>query len=90
MTAAHVWVGATEVPLTESEVRHANRRGTARVREQTKLEILQIYCAECRLDFDKAADKPCAAEENKALLIGGPVGTRRQRDESGELRVRVH
>lgn len=79
-TAEHTWVGATFVPLSESVARHAERRGTARVEAEIKVEILEVCCSQCRRPYDAVAGRPCEAAESREHLIGGPVdGARRKR-----------
>ena len=59
--------------------RKRERRGTARVPKDTKVEILAVYCSQCRRPYDAVSDKPCVAAVNRDHLIGGPTGERRKR-----------
>lgn len=78
-TMNHIWVGAAHVPLAPSVAGNAERRGTARVPKDTKVEILAVYCSQCRRPYDAVSDKPCVAAVNRDHLVGGPTGERRKR-----------
>lgn len=78
-TADHQWVGATHVPLNPTQAKQGARRGTVRVAETTKVDILDVYCAQCRRPYDAVNGRPCEASENRDHLIGGPTGERAKR-----------
>jgi hypothetical protein len=80
-TNDHKWVGATHVPLSEPQAKMGNRRGTTRVDlSDVKIDILEVYCEQCRRPFDAVNGKPCPAAENRDHLIGGPTGERAKRN----------
>lgn len=79
ISAQHQWVAATEVDLDERRARRARNRGTVRVAADTKVEVMEVYCAMCRRSFDDAADTPCSAAESTEHLRGGPIGERAKR-----------
>lgn len=78
-TADHIWVGATLVTLPPNLAKQADRRGTVRVPADTKVEVLELYCGQCRRPYDAVAGQPCPAAENRDHLIGGPTGERKKR-----------
>lgn len=78
-TADHIWVGATHVELSPNLAKQANRRGTVRVAADTKVDVLDVYCSQCRRPYDAVAGRPCPAAENRDHLIGGPTGERKKR-----------
>lgn len=78
-SADHVWVGATYVTLPKNLARQAEKRGTVRLPEQTKVDILEVVCTQCRRPYDDIAGQPCEAAENRDHLIGGPTGERKKR-----------
>lgn len=75
----HEWVGAATVVLTLAQARHADIRGSFRAPEQTRIDVLEIYCKNCRRPYEDVHGNPCAAAENKDHLIGGPTGIRAKR-----------
>lgn len=75
----HKWVAATNVPLVEKLAKHAQRRGTVRVPQDTKVDVLEVMCAQCRRPYDDVAGQPCIAAVNRDHLIGGPTGERKKR-----------
>lgn len=84
----HVYVGATYVELSQSLARTAKRRGTARIPADTKVEVLEVICIQCRRPFDAVDGKPCAAADDTTRdhLIGGPSGS----SATGERKKRKH
>jgi hypothetical protein len=78
-SSEHVWATACTVELPTALAKQANRRGTVRIPEATKVEVLDIYCANCRRPIDAVLGKECAAAENRDHLIGGPTGERAKR-----------
>lgn len=75
----HVWVGAAMVDLPQTVVRNAHKRGTFRLRKDSKVAIAEVYCSGCRRTYEHVAGKPCEALESRDHLIGGPVGDQRRR-----------
>lgn len=75
--ADHVFVGATYVELPPNLANQADKRGTIRLPGQTKVEILEVVCVQCRRPYDAVASKPCAAAspETRDHLVGGPSGS---------------
>lgn len=78
-TATHDWVAATNVDVPPGRARMAFTRGTMRVAVDTKVEVLDVYCRQCRRPFDAVEGQPCAAADNRDHLIGGPTGERKKR-----------
>jgi hypothetical protein len=82
-TADHQWVGAAYVSLQLPQARYAARRGSIRVAEKTRVEVLDVYCNGCRRPFDDVKDEPCEAVINNEHLRGGPIGERKKRGTRG-------
>lgn len=86
-TASHAWVVAATVDLDEHLARQAFRRGTVRVPAETpshappslKIDVLDVYCGQCRRPWEDVHEKTCIAAETKDHLIGGPTGERKKR-----------
>jgi len=76
----HEWVGAAYVALNKPEAKYAARRGSIRVAEKTRVEVLDVYCTLCRLPYDDAKDQPCTLTHH---LRGGPIGERKKRGPQG-------
>lgn len=74
----HVWVGATHVPLNERQAKYAANRGSVRVAEDLKLDILEVYCIQCKQVMEDAPSG-CAAAVSTEHLRGGPIGIRQSR-----------
>lgn len=79
-TASHVWVVAATVTLTDALAKQAANRGTVRIPEETKVEVLDTYCLQCRRPFDAVNGTQCVAAETRDHLIGGPTGERKKRN----------
>lgn len=79
VSRAHKWVVAATVSIPATLAAQAYRRGTARLPERTKIEVLEVYCGQCRRPYDRVCEEPCAAAESKDHLIGGPTGERAKR-----------
>lgn len=75
----HVWVAAATVPISSRKVRRAFLRQSIRVVRDDRIDILEIYCAQCRRPYDDVKDEPCEAAEGNEHLRGGPIGIRKKR-----------
>jgi hypothetical protein len=76
----HVWVGAVTIPLDGRSAASAHRRGTYKVNLDTAVDILDVYCSQCKRSFaDIGGQIQCPAAESNDHLIGGPTGTRKLR-----------
>ena len=82
----HEWVGAAVINVPTTVVRNAHTRGFMRLKSESKVSILEVYCTRCMKGYDRAVGKPCEAIESRDHLIGGPVGDQRRRREP-ETRV---
>lgn len=84
----HVFVGATYVTLPSNLARQAEKRGMIRLPAQTKVQILEVVCIQCRRPYDDVEGQPCAASspESRDHLIGGPAGS----SATGERKKRKH
>src|SRR4051812_5807187 len=78
ITRHHQWVGATHVPLDTRQARYASNRGSVRIGEAVKLDILEVYCLQCKRGMD-GAPAECRAAEGTEHLRGGPIGIRQSR-----------
>lgn len=75
---SHVWVGAANIGLSDKQALHAVLRHSVRVSEM-KVDVLEVYCFQCRRPWDDVADELCAAAASNGHLRGGPIGTRKKR-----------
>jgi hypothetical protein len=90
-TSGHTWVVAALVDLPEPLAKQAYRRGTVRVPAEErvtgsptlKIDVLDVYCGQCRRPWEDVSGRTCEAAESKDHLIGGPAG-RKKRTGSGE------
>jgi hypothetical protein len=68
--APHQWVGAAVVGLGDgasSRAEHAHRTGRHVLRQATRIEVLEVYCHRCRVQYTASADLvPCAAQMVRA------------------------
>lgn len=78
-TAEHVWVGASTVELDLKQAHRAVLRHSIRIPEQTKIDVLEVYCSACRRPWDDVAGEPCLAASTTEHLRGGPIGERKKR-----------
>jgi len=78
ITPTHKWVGASHVPLDDQQARRALRRRSIRITSDIRVEVLDIYCAQCRRTFEDAPET-CIAFETTEHLRGGPIGQRERR-----------
>jgi hypothetical protein len=85
ITKSHQWVVAATIPVPEKDARQGFRRGTVRLPQRVKVDVLETYCEQCRRPWEAVAGKPCEAATGREHLIGGPTGEReRRRGEDGE------
>lgn len=75
----HVWVAAATIRLDPRQAKRAVLRHSIRLPEGRKIDVLEIYCEQCRRTWDDVVDEPCEAAKSNAHLHGGPIGTRRKR-----------
>lgn len=74
---AHSWVAASNVTLTDAEVKQALKpRGVVRVPDAI-VYVLEVHCGACRMPYERAVLTECVVDER---LRGGPVGTRKRRN----------
>lgn len=79
----HVWVYAVIIRGDARGAADAYRRGTHRVEHDTKVEVLDIYCNQCKLYYGQIGHQVnCDAADENDNLIGGPTGQRKKRDHS--------
>lgn len=61
--ASHVWVGAALVGMGHGDTRraeHAARTGRHVLSAATRIEVLEVYCASCRIPYSQhASGRPC-------------------------------
>jgi hypothetical protein len=79
ISGQHKWVAATNVELPDNLAKHAFRRETVRIPAATKVDVLEVYCGQCRRPYDAVEGEPCVAAESRDHLIGGPTGERAKR-----------
>lgn len=72
----HEWVLAAEVPLPPERAASVVRRNTTKIAEATLVRVTDVYCAGCRLTFDRGVGRACEADGEH--LRGGTPGARRR------------
>lgn len=75
----HVWIAAATVGLDARQARRAVLRHSVRIPRELKIDVLEVYCSQCRRPWDDVADELCEAAESNGHLRGGPIGERRKR-----------
>lgn len=75
----HVWVAAATVVLNNQQAKRAVLRHSVRLPEEFRIDVLEVYCRECRRPWDDVLDEPCSAADNNEHLRGGPIGIRKKR-----------
>lgn len=65
----HRWVGAALIGLGDGMSRraeHAARTGRHVMPDATRIEVLEVYCSECRTAYsDRAARWPCSGVSSR-------------------------
>jgi hypothetical protein len=77
--ANHVWVAAATVPLNIPQAKRAVLRHSVWLPGRERIDVLEVYCANCRRPWDDVADEACSAVINNEHLRGGPIGERKKR-----------
>lgn len=87
-SADHRFVAATYVEVPSRLAGQAAKRGTIRLQQQTKVDILEVVCIQCRRPFDAVEGQPCEAAkaETRDHLMGGTAGS----SATGERKKRSH
>lgn len=75
----HDWVGAALVQLDDKTAKRADLRGSYRTKEEEKIDVLDVYCRECKRPYTDVALEPCSAKVDNTHLIGGDPGVRAKR-----------
>lgn len=81
IAATHTWVGATELPLSVGQARTADLRAAVTIKADTKVHIIDAYCARCRRTWEAVIGLECPATDTRTNehLRGGPIGERKKR-----------
>jgi hypothetical protein len=81
LAATHRWVGAVELPLSASQARTADLRAAVTIRADTRVHVLDAYCAHCKRNFEALIGQSCTARDPRTNehLRGGPIGERKKR-----------
>lgn len=75
----HAWVGAATFSLNIPQARRAVLRHSVLLPEKKRVDVLEVYCAQCRRAWDDVADERCIAASTTEHLRGGPIGERKKR-----------
>jgi hypothetical protein len=75
----HAWVAAATVRLNSRQAKRAVMRHSVWLSEERRIDVLDVYCAECRRTWDDVAGEPCVAATANEHLRGGPIGVRKKR-----------
>jgi len=77
----HTWVGACEIPLPVHLARTGNLRAALTLRAETRVRVVDVYCAGCKATWEAVIGVPCAARDPRTSehLRGGTPGERKKR-----------
>lgn len=75
----HTWVGAATVQLDDRQALRAVLRHCVRYPRDLRIDVLEVYCSQCRRPWDDVADELCEAADSNEHLRGGPIGERKKR-----------
>lgn len=75
----HVWVAAATVGLDNKQALHAYLRHSVRIPQEFKINVLDVYCEQCRRPWDDVVNELCEAYVSNEHLRGGPIGVRKKR-----------
>lgn len=87
ITAQHQWVIAATIGVEEPIARKGVQRGVVRIAAETKIDVMETYCAMCRKTYEDVADIPCSAAVGTEHLRGGPIGVRAKRGHAAAVAV---
>ncbi len=77
--ADHAWVHAANIDTTARLAALADLRGFVRLKEGTRIDVIETYCKACRRPWDDVVNEPCAAVTDNEHLRGGPIKERKNR-----------
>jgi hypothetical protein len=75
----HEFVIAATIKVDQKLARYADFRQSYRLKKDTRIEVLEVYCQACKRALEDVADEPCSALINNEHLRGGPIGERAKR-----------
>ncbi len=78
-SVTHVWLGAATVAISPRQIRRVFLRQSVRVSRDTRIDIEELYCRQCRRTYNDVKDQPCEAAASNEHLRGGPIGVRAKR-----------
>lgn len=81
LAATHTWVGAATIPLSTAQANTANLRAALTIKADTKVYVIDAYCAGCHRNWEAVIGIECPAKESRENqhLRGGPIGERKKR-----------
>lgn len=81
VAATHSWVGAVTIPLSAAQARTADLRAAVTLKAETRVQVLDAYCAACKRNFEAVLGVECPARDTRTNehLRGGPIGERAKR-----------
>lgn len=91
IAATHNWVGAAELPLSAAQARTVDLRAAVTIRADTKVQVLDAYCAGCKRNFEAVVGIECPSKDTRRNehLRGGPIGERKKRGRQRRTRQEV-
>lgn len=79
-SAHHNFVIAATIDVSEQLARKGHQRGVVKLPAETRVDVMEAYCANCRKTYEDVADQPCSvAVLGNEHLRGGPIGVRAKR-----------
>ena len=76
---SHDWLVNAQVYVDAKTAKRADFRGSFRVKEDTRIEALDVICGGCRRAYEDVADQACSAKIDNRHLIGGDQREREKR-----------
>lgn len=65
--------------LDDTEARTAVNRQKVTLTGDVRIDVLEVYCGECRRPYEDVALTTCESAESNEHLRGGPIGVRAKR-----------
>lgn len=76
----HDWVIPALIHADRRMISMARQRNYITVSEDTRIDVIDLYCGDCRRPYDEVAGTPCPFRTgDNGHLHGGPIGERAKR-----------
>lgn len=76
----HDWVIPALIHADRRMISQARQRNYITVSERTRIDVIDLYCCNCRRPYDEVRGTPCPSKtSDNGHLRGGPLGERAKR-----------